>query len=46
MDPAVTEQFKHALSNQGALISQHKTTLKKVMEALQQLTTSVTQLDG
>ena len=46
MDPAETEQFKHALSNQGALISQHDATLRKVMEARQQLTTSVTQLDG
>ena len=46
MDPAETEQVKQALSNQGALISQHEAALRKVMEALQQLTTSVTQLDG
>uniref|UniRef100_A0A8D3CPA5 CCHC-type domain-containing protein n=1 Tax=Scophthalmus maximus TaxID=52904 RepID=A0A8D3CPA5_SCOMX len=46
MDPAETEQFKHVLSTQGALVSQQEATLRKVMEALQQLTTSVTQLDG
>ena len=46
MDPAETEQMKQALSSQGALISQHDATLRKVMETLQQLTTSVTQLDG
>lgn len=38
--------MKQVLSSQGLLIGQHETTLRQVMEHLQQLTTSVTRLGG
>lgn len=44
MDPAETDSLRNALSSQGVLLGQHESTLQQVMEHLQQLTTSVTQL--
>ena len=46
MDPAETEHFKQILTTQGVLVGQHDSTLRRVIEGLQELTTSVTQLGG
>ncbi len=46
MDPAETEHLKQAISNQGAMLGQHDATLKLMMDNLQRLATSMTQLGG
>ncbi|CAK6970620.1 LOW QUALITY PROTEIN: regulating synaptic membrane exocytosis protein 2-like [Scomber scombrus] len=46
MDPAETDNIKRALANQGALVTKHETTLRQVVDNLQQLATGITDLGG
>ncbi|CAJ1064634.1 Retrovirus-related Pol polyprotein from transposon 17.6, partial [Xyrichtys novacula] len=44
MDPAEAEHLRHAVSPQGVLVGKHESTITQIMEHLQQLATSVSQL--
>lgn len=46
MEPAEIERLKQALSSQDVLIGQHEATLTKVLESLQQLSSSVNRLSS
>lgn len=46
MAPADTGSLCQALATQGTLVGQHDKVLHKVVEMLQALTTSVSQLSG
>ncbi|XP_062270566.1 protein enabled homolog [Scomber scombrus] len=46
MDPAETDNIKRALADQGALVTKHETTLRQVVNNLQQLATGITDLGG
>lgn len=46
MDPEETDQIKRAITTQTAMVSQHEAALRQIMDNLQQLATSVAQLDG
>lgn len=46
MDPVEAEHFKQALTNQGAIVGQHKSTLQQVIDNLQQLAASLAQPGG
>lgn len=46
MDPAESNNLKQALSTQTARVNQHETSLLQVMEYMQRLTTSLTQVGG
>ncbi|KAJ8271735.1 hypothetical protein COCON_G00105940 [Conger conger] len=46
MDPAETEQLRHALSTQGARVGQHERALVEIMDSLKDLSAGVNQLSG